>query len=102
MRHVTRTDAKGEFEIPNAVVGIVTVTASGYATAKRSWPPRQGRELQFALTAPPLITGSLVDAATRRGVESLPGADVLASLAGGYVMTDTEGTFKVLGLVPER
>ena len=36
VHHVTRTDAKGKFEIPNAVVGIVTVTASGYATAKRS------------------------------------------------------------------
>lgn len=65
----TRTDSKGRFEFPRAVSGIVTVSARGYATTKRSWPPRQGRELRFELTPPAVLTGSLVDAATRAGVE---------------------------------
>lgn len=65
----TRTDSKGRFEIPRAVSGIVTVNARGYATTKRSWPPRQGRELRFELTPPAVLTGSVVDAATRAGVE---------------------------------
>ena len=67
--YITRTDSKGEFEIPNAVRGITTVTAGGFATAKRGWPPRRGRELHFALTAAASIKGSLVDAATRGGIE---------------------------------
>ena len=65
----TRTDEKGEFEIPNGTRGIVTVSAQGFGTAKRSWPPRTGRELLFALTLPAVVTGSLVDAATGRAIE---------------------------------
>lgn len=48
----TRTDSKGGFEIPNAVRGVVTVTAQGFGTAMRSWPPRRGRELHFVLAPP--------------------------------------------------
>ena len=192
----TRTGSAGEFEIPNASSGgIVTVIAENYAIAKRSWPPRRGRELRFALTPPSAVMGTLVDAATSRGIdgrvvlllqgrfhhhvskgtrargtfrlvdlpagsgviyayadgfaphydeltveageqieirigmllgaavsgsvlaadgspvphatvyvgydESLPGAEILAGLAGGHVVTDEEGGFRVLGLVPD-
>ena len=72
----TRTNSKGRFEFPRAVSGIVTVSARGYATTKRSWPPRQGRELRFELTPPAVLTGSLMDAATRAGVDG--GVTVLA------------------------
>ena len=65
----TRTDSKGQFEIPNGTRGIVTVTAQDYATAKRSWPFRQGRELRFVLTSPSVVTGALTDAVTRQGIE---------------------------------
>lgn len=67
----TRTDSKGRFEIPSAGRrgGIVTVTARNYGTARRSWPPREGLELKFALTPPSVVTGTLVDAATRQGIE---------------------------------
>lgn len=63
------TDSKGRFEIPYGTQGVVTVTARNYATARRSWPPRSGRELRFALTSPSAITVTLMDAATRRGIE---------------------------------
>ena len=65
----TRTDSKGRFEFPTATSGIVTVSARGYATAKRSWPPRRETELRFELRPPSVLTGSLVDAATHAGVE---------------------------------
>lgn len=65
----TRTDSKGRFEILNGTQGIATVIATGYATSKRGWPPREGRELRFALTAPSTVMGRLVDAGTLRGIE---------------------------------
>lgn len=64
----TRTDGKGAFEIPNGSAGIVTVTARGYATSKRSWPPRESLNLRFEMTPPAVISGTLMDAVTRRGV----------------------------------
>ena len=67
----TRTDGKGRFEFPYGTQGIVTVNAQNYGTLKRSSPPRQGRELRFELMAPAVLSGSLVDAATGRGVEGL-------------------------------
>ena len=51
------TDSKGSFEIPNAGTGILTVTARGYASQKRSWPPRRGRTLTFHMTAPSILDG---------------------------------------------
>ena len=66
---ITRTDSKGRFEIPYGTQGVVTVTARNYATARRSWPPRRGLELRFALTPPSEVTVTLMDAATRRGIE---------------------------------
>lgn len=47
----------------------MTVNAESFATAKRSWPPREGHELQFFLTPPSVLTGRLVDAGTRQGIE---------------------------------
>ena len=64
----TRTDSKGAFEIPDARRGVVTVTARGFGTAKRSWPPRTGLVLRFVLSSPAVVGGSLVDAATGAGV----------------------------------
>ncbi len=44
---------------------MVTVTASGFGTARRAWPPRFGRSLQIDLVAPAFLRGTLRDAATR-------------------------------------
>lgn len=63
----TQTDPKGKFEIPNARQGVVTVTAQGFGTARRGWPPREGGELRFGLTPPASISGTMADAVTRRG-----------------------------------
>lgn len=88
------TDSKGRFEIPYGTQGVVTVTARNYATARRSWPPRRGQELRFALTPPSAVTITLMDAATRRGIEGR--VTVLVKHALNHVSsTETAlGTFR--------
>ena len=89
-----RTDSKGRFEIPYGTQGVVTVTARNYATARRSWPPRSGQELRFALTPPSAVTVTLVDAATRRGIEGR--VTVLVEHPLNYVSSTSTalGTFR--------
>ena len=64
-----RTDGKGRFEMPYGTGGVVTVNAQDYGTLRRSWPPRLSTELRFELTPPATMSGSLVDAVSRRGVD---------------------------------
>lgn len=67
----TVTDSKGRFEIPSGAEGVVTVSARSFGTARRAWPPRMGRELQFALVPPSGVDGTLADMATGRAVEGI-------------------------------
>ena len=62
----TVTDAKGRFEFPSGRKGVVTVTAHGFGTARRRWPPRRGSTLQVALAPPVAVQGTLVDSRTLR------------------------------------
>ncbi len=62
----TVTDAAGQFTFPPSRLGVVTVTASGFGTAQRRWPPRRGRTLEVALTPPVAVQGTVVDYETLR------------------------------------
>ena len=42
------------------------MTANGFDTARRRWPPRRGSTLQIALTPPVAVRGTLVDSQTLR------------------------------------
>ena len=92
------TDSKGGFEISNATSGVVTVSARGYATMKRGWPPRQGSTLTFEMTAPSIVSGSLVDAVSRQGLAGR----VILTVKGRYHHVSkgalAQGLFRFVGL----
>ena len=60
----TETDAKGYFEIPAGRLGVVTVKARGFGTARRRWPPRNGTQLRVELVPPAIVRGTVTDLAT--------------------------------------
>ncbi len=60
----TVTDAKGQFTFSAGRLGVVTVTANGFGTARGRWPRRRGNKLEIALTPPVAVQGTLVDSAT--------------------------------------
>ena len=60
------TDADGRFSFSPDASGIVTVAAPRFATLRRTWPPRQGRTLHFALESPVVVHGTVVDNRTLR------------------------------------
>ncbi len=60
----TRTDSKGQFEFESGRLGVVTVAAQGFGTARQAWPPRRGVTLHFALKTPVTIQGTLTDSYT--------------------------------------
>lgn len=63
--HMTTTDAKGAFELPAGHLGVVQVTARGFGTARRRWPPLRGRSrLRIELHPPAIVSGTVVDAVT--------------------------------------
>lgn len=65
----TVTDDKGRFEFSNGRSGVVTVSARRFGTARRSWPPRTGRELRIALVPPARVEGTVADIVTGRPVD---------------------------------
>lgn len=67
----TTTDARGRFEFPAGVRGLVTVTAAGFGTARRAWPPRYWQTLEIVLEPPASLQGTVRDAATGRGLAGL-------------------------------
>jgi len=99
-QHQTTTDAKGVFEFARGTSGVVTVRARGYGTLRRSWPPRHSSLLSFELTDPVIISGELVDAATRRGVDGT--VKILVRHALNYVAKTARvrGVFRFVDLPP--
>ena len=59
----TVTDTKGHFEFSTGSVGVVTVTARNFGTARRRWPPR-APQLRIALFPPAGLHGTVRDLAT--------------------------------------
>ena len=57
----TLTDDKGVFEFATGTLGVLTVTAQGFGTAHRRWPPRTGAVLRVALTPPAAVQGTVAD-----------------------------------------
>lgn len=69
----TKTDAKGGFSFAAGTLGIVTVTARGYGTAYRRWPPVRDSttSLAIALIPPSAVRGTVIDLATRRPLPAI-------------------------------
>ena len=95
------TDSKGAFELPEGNVGVVTVTARRFGTARRRWPPRSGSQLRIALVPPAIVTGSVTDRATGRLLPSVVTVTVqhpenfVSETAGA-----PRGTFRIEDLPP--
>ena len=97
----TVTDAKGQFTFLNGRRGVVTVTASGFGTARQAWPPRRGSSLLIALEPPVTVEGTLVDGVTLR---PLTGVVTLLVQHPANVVSTTDivedGTFRIEDLPP--
>ncbi len=100
----TVTDSKGYFEFPAAGrVGVVTVNARGFGTARRRWPPTSGGSatLLVELLPPAVLRGTVSDLATGRPVAAM--LNVLVQHAGNFVSLTTiaeQGAFEVGDLPP--
>lgn len=95
------TDAKGAFELPEGGVGVVTVTARRFGTARRRWPPRSGPQLRIALVPPAVVTGSVSDRATGRLLPSV--VTVTVQHPENFVSETAraaQGTFRIEDLPP--
>ena len=96
----TTTDSKGYFELSAGRLGVVTVTAGSYGTARRRWPPPTGaRTLLVALTPPAILRGSVTDLVTGRPVAAR--VNVLVKHPGNFVVravTAPEGEFELTDL----
>ena len=96
----TVTDAKGNFEFPAGRVGVLTVTARGFGTARRGWPP-VNPTLRVELVPPAILAGTVGDLATGRLVEAL--VNVMVQHPGNFVSNAAfaeRGTFRIEDLPP--
>lgn len=78
--------------------GVITVTADGFVTAYRRWPPLDGSELRILLDFPAVLEGTVEDAGTGLPVDAV--ITVMVEYGGSTVSmstdTDTEsGSFKI-------
>lgn len=99
-RQTTTTDAKGYFEFPAGRLGVVTVTAQDFGTARRKWPPA-GTSLQVALAPPAIVRGAVSDAATGRALTAL--VTVMVQHPGNFVSQTVNaagGAFEIEDLPP--
>lgn len=92
----TLTDAKGYFEFPSGTLGTITVTATGFGTAYRRWPPRATGTLQIPLMSPTTLAGTVTAATT---IEPVSGT-VTALVRNPYSFVSTtvrvvDGVFRV-------
>lgn len=98
----TVTDAKGYFEFPTpGRLGVVTVTAPDYGTARRRWPPATGSALRVELMPPAIVRGTVSDLVTGRLVAAM--VNVLVQHPGNFVSrsaTAEGGTFQIEDLPP--
>ena len=92
----TTTDDKGYFEFSRGDLGVVTVVADRFATARRRWPPVDGHQLRILLDSPAVLQGTVADATSGRLVEAA--ITVIVEDRGGIVSMNTDtasGSFKM-------
>ena len=96
----TVTDAKGYFEFPAGRLGVVTVTARDFGTARRRWPPT-GSALRVEIMPPAIVRGTVSDLVTGRLVAAM--VNVMVQHPGNFVshsVTAERGTFQIEDLPP--
>ena len=96
----TVTDAKGYFEFPAGRLGVVTITARDFGTARRRWPS-SGSALRVELEPPAIVRGAVSDLATGRLVAAV--VNVMVQHPGNFVSHSTTaegGTFQIEDLPP--
>ena len=96
------TDAKGLFELPAGVRGIVTVNARQYATTRMPWPPRLGRtSLRFEMHRAARVEGTLVDIVTGSAADGYMTIHVQDPINGVNTSARARlGKFQLDGLLP--
>ena len=98
----TMTNANGYFEFPAGRLGVVTVTARGFGTARRAWPARNSTlGLIVALNQPARMRGAVTDLVTGRLVPAM--VTVLVQHPGNSVSHSTiaeDGTFQIEDMPP--
>lgn len=99
----TVTDSKGYFEFPTpGRLGVVTVSARSFGTARRRWPPTSSSTLLVELTPPAILRGTVSDLVTGRPVAAV--LNVLVQHPGNFVSRTAvaeKGAFEVRDLPPE-
>ena len=99
----TRTSGNGNFALAPGLRGVVTVTARNLVTLRRAWPPRDGGgRLRFELVPPAIVSGTLLDAATRQPIEGTVTVHVdnpINAVSGSAVV---RGSFRFTDLPPGR
>lgn len=93
----TATDSKGyfEFRAPGRL-GVVTVNAKGFGTARRRWPPASSSTLLVELMPPAVLRGTVSDLVTGRPVSAV--LNVLVQHPGNFVSRTAiaeKGAFEV-------
>ena len=99
----TVTDANGYFEFPAGRLGVVTVTARDFGTARRRWPDSNSTSLDLVveLRSPATMRGTVNDLVTGQSVPAL--VNVMVQHTGNFVSYSTTtagGTFQIDDLPP--
>lgn len=98
----TVTDSKGYFELQSGTLGVVTVTARNFGTARRRWPPVSGGStLRVNLKQPAILHGTVSDLVTGQPLSALVSA--LVQHPGNSLMRTASarrGTFQMVDLPP--
>ena len=97
----TVTDTKGSFEFPAGRLGVVTVEAERFGTARRRWPPRSATQLRVELVPPAIVSGTVTDLATGRLLPAV--VTVTVQHADNFVSHGARaerGTFEIRDLPP--
>ena len=98
----TATDAKGYFEFSAGRIGVVTVVARNFGTARRRWPPvGNSSTLRVELVGPAMLSGTVTDLATGRLIEAMVNVMVQhpANFVSSAVISE-RGTFRIEDLPP--
>ena len=93
----TVTDAKGVFEFSNGRLGVITVSATGFGTQYRRWPPQNAGGLRIALGPPVVVDGTLVDNVKLEPVRGIVTAFVhhAASFVSRSTIVEENGIFRL-------
>ena len=97
----TETDDKGAFVFDHQLTrGVVTVSASRFATLSRVWPPRFGATMRFVMVPPSKVEGTVADMMTGRQVTADVALYVRHPISAISNAMEAHGMFRFVDLLP--